>query len=32
MVIAIGSARIEVRPGFDQALLTEIVETLGGAR
>jgi hypothetical protein len=32
MVIAIGSARIEVRPGFDEALLTEIVETLEGAR
>jgi hypothetical protein len=32
MVIAIGVARIEVRSGFDQALLTEVVEALGGAR
>jgi transposase-like protein len=32
MVIAIGGARIEVRSGFDRALLTEVVEALGGAR
>jgi hypothetical protein len=32
MVIAIGWARIEVRPGFDRALFTEIVEALGAAQ
>jgi hypothetical protein len=32
VVIAIGTARIEVRPGFDRSLLSAVVETLGGAR
>src|SRR5512138_913111 len=29
MVIAIGPARIEVRSGFDRALLSEVIEALG---
>ena len=32
MVIVLGAARIEVRAGFDRALLGEVVEVLGGAR
>jgi hypothetical protein len=32
IVIAVGAARIEVRSGFDRALLTEVIEALGGAR
>lgn len=32
MVIVLGAARIEVRAGFDRALLGELVEVLGGAR
>ena len=32
MVIVLGTARIEVRAGFDCALLGEVVEVLGGAR
>jgi hypothetical protein len=32
MVITIGAARIEVRAGFDRALLSDVVEALGGAR
>jgi len=32
LVITVGAARIEVRSGFDRALLTEVVEALGGAR
>jgi hypothetical protein len=32
IVIAVGAARIEVRSGFDRALLTEVVEALGVAR
>jgi hypothetical protein len=32
LVVSIGSARIEVSSGFDRALLSEVVEALGGAR
>ena len=32
LMIAVGVARIEVAPGFDRALLREVVETLGGGR
>jgi hypothetical protein len=32
MVIAIGAVRVEVRSGFDHALLGEVIEALGGAR
>jgi len=32
MVIALGAARIEVRSGFDRALLRDVLEALGGAR
>ena len=32
LVITVGAARIEVRSGFDHALLTEVIEALGGAR
>jgi len=28
MVVAVGAARVEVRPGFDGALLREVVEAL----
>ena len=31
LVIAVGAARIEVRPGFDGALLREVVAALGAA-
>lgn len=31
MTIAIGSARIEVRQGFDRELLREVIAALGGA-
>jgi hypothetical protein len=30
VVLAVGKARIEVRPGFDRSLLREIVEAIGG--
>jgi hypothetical protein len=30
--VCVGEARIEVRSGFDRALLREVVEVLGGAR
>src|SRR5579871_4318965 len=29
MVVAVGAARVEVRPGFDPALLRALVEALG---
>src|SRR6185312_13115999 len=32
MAIALGAVRIEVRPGFDRALLSDVLEVLGGAR
>ena len=32
LMITVGAARIEVRSGFDHALLTEVIEALGGAR
>jgi hypothetical protein len=32
MVVAVGTARIVVRAGFDRALLRDIVEALGAAR
>jgi hypothetical protein len=30
--VAVGTARIVVRPGFDRGLLREVVEALGGCR
>lgn len=30
--IAVGAARIEVRPGFDRRLLLDVVDALGGRR
>lgn len=32
VMVAVGAARIEVRVGFDRALLREVVEVLGGGR
>jgi hypothetical protein len=32
LTVAVGAARVEVRAGFDRALLREIVEALGGAQ
>jgi hypothetical protein len=32
LTVSVGAARIEVRGGFDRALLREIVEVLGGGR
>lgn len=32
VTIAVGAARIEVRPGFDHALLSEVVDALGGGQ
>ena len=32
LTVAVGAARIEVGPGFDHALLREVLEALGGAR
>jgi hypothetical protein len=32
IAIAVGAARIEVHAGFDHALLSEVVEVLGGGR
>jgi hypothetical protein len=32
VVVAVGTARIVVRAGFDRALLREVVEALGGSR
>jgi hypothetical protein len=32
VMIAIGAVRIEVRPGFDRALLSEVFDALGGSR
>ena len=31
IVVAVGAARVEVRAGFDRALLREVVEALGSA-
>jgi hypothetical protein len=30
LVVAVGAARIEVRPGFDGALLREVIAAIGG--
>ena len=32
VIIAIGGARIEVRAGFDRAVLRDVVSAIGGAR
>jgi hypothetical protein len=32
LVVSVGAARIEVRAGFDCALLCELINALGGAR
>lgn len=32
LTVAVGGARIEVRAGFDHALLRDVVEALGGMR
>ena len=32
LTVAVGTARIEVRAGFDRALLRDVVDALGGAR
>jgi hypothetical protein len=32
VVVAVGMARIVVRPGFDRGLLCEVVDALGGCR
>ena len=32
LVVAVGAARVEVRAGFDRALLRDVVDALGGAR
>ena len=32
LVVSVGAARIEVRAGFDRALLGELVDALGGSR
>jgi hypothetical protein len=32
LVVAVGTARIVVRAGFDRALLRDVVEALGGTR
>lgn len=32
LTVAIGAARIEVRAGFDRALLRDVLDALGGAR
>jgi hypothetical protein len=32
LTIAVGAARIEIRAGFDRALLCDVVDALGGAR
>lgn len=32
LTVAVGPARIEVGPGFDHALLREVLDALGGAR
>jgi hypothetical protein len=32
LTVAVGPARIEVGPGFDHALLREVLEALGGTR
>jgi hypothetical protein len=32
LVLAIGAARVEVRAGFDRALLRDLVDALGGSR
>lgn len=31
LVVAVGAARIEVRPGFDGALLRDVVAAIGGS-
>jgi len=31
LCVVVGAARIEIRQGFDKAVLRELVETLGGA-
>ena len=32
LVVSVGAARIEVRAGFDRALLSELIDALGGSR
>lgn len=32
LVVSVGAARVEVRAGFDRALLREVVDALGGSR
>jgi hypothetical protein len=32
LVVAVGTARIAVRAGFDRALLRDVIEALGGTR
>lgn len=32
LVVAVGAAHIEVRAGFDRALLRDVVDALGGSR
>jgi hypothetical protein len=32
IVVAVGAARIEVRAGFDRAVLREVIDALGGPR
>jgi hypothetical protein len=32
LTVVVGAARVEVRAGFDRALLREVVDALGGAR
>jgi hypothetical protein len=32
LTVAVGAARIEIRGGFDAALLRDVVDALGGAR
>lgn len=32
LTVCVGAARVEVRPGFDRALLRELVDALGAAR
>lgn len=32
LVVAVGAAQIEVRTGFDRALLRDVIDALGGSR
>ncbi len=32
LTVVVGAARVEVRAGFDRALLRQVIEALGGAR